>query len=139
MGSITGDRELAETHRLDVRRGGRTGVARSIVDTLIDLAKGGPAPSSRSEPGRVVLLLSARGVSVAGVELSPHMAEQLRRSLALSGPVTIGDMTTMRRVASPLVYLVANTIMNDDDKEDQPASSPTRQPISTWAVASRWK
>ena len=65
--------------------------------------------------GRVALPLSARGVAVHGLELSPHMAAQLRvKPDAGAVPVTIGDMTTTRVSGAPftLVYLVANTIMN---------------------------
>lgn len=48
------------------------------VDLLADLARGGPAVEFAVGTGRVALPLSARGVRVHGIELSPHMAEQLR-------------------------------------------------------------
>ncbi len=71
--------------------------------------------------GRVALPLSARGIAVAGIELSPHMAGQL---LAKPGAdavlVTIGDMTSTRVPGTfTLVYLVANTIMNVTTQDDQ--------------------
>ena len=73
--------------------------------------------------GRVALPLRARGVEVCGIELSPHMAEQLRiKPGADAIPVTIGDMTTTR-VDGPfsLVYLVFNTIMNVTTQDEQVA------------------
>jgi hypothetical protein len=45
----------------------------------------------------VALALSARGTAVHGIELSPHMAEQLRAKPGAGAvPVTIGDMITTR-------------------------------------------
>src|SRR5437016_1775418 len=72
--------------------------------------------------GRVALPLSARGVSVHGLELSPHMAARLRAKPGAGAvPVTIGDMTTARVPGAPftLVYLVANTIMNVTTQDAQ--------------------
>ena len=83
MGSITWDRELAEIYDSTYAAEFEPALLDPIVDTLIDLAQGGPALEFAVGTGRVALSLSARGVSVAGVELSPHMAEQLRRSLVL--------------------------------------------------------
>ena len=69
----------------------------------------------------MALPLSARGIAVCGIELSPHMAGQL---LAKPGadavPVIIGDMTTTRVPGTfTLVYLVADTIMNVTTQDDQ--------------------
>jgi SAM-dependent methyltransferase len=71
--------------------------------------------------GRVALPLSARGISVHGIELSPPMVEQLRAKAGTEAvPVTIGDMTSTRVPGSfHLVYLVANTIMNVTTQDDQ--------------------
>jgi SAM-dependent methyltransferase len=84
-------------------------------------ARGGPALEFAVGTGRVALALSARGVAVQGIELSPHMAEQLAgKPGADAVPVTIGDMTSAR-VPGPfrLVYLVANTIMNVTTQDEQ--------------------
>ena len=57
-----------------------------------------------------------------GLELSPHMAAQLRAKPGADAvPVTIGDMTTTRVPGAPftLVYLVANTIMNVTTQDAQ--------------------
>jgi SAM-dependent methyltransferase len=71
----------------------------------------------------VALPLSARGVPVCGIELSPHMAERLQaKPGAEAVPVTIGDMTSTRVPGSfTLVYLVANTIMNVTTQDEQVA------------------
>ncbi len=121
MGSITWDRELAEIYDSTYAAEFEPALLDPIVDTLIDLAQGGPALEFAVGTGRVALSLSARGVSVAGVELSPHMAEQLRAKPGADAvPVTIGDMTTTRVPGRyTLVYLVANTIMNVTTQEDQ--------------------
>jgi len=84
------------------------------VDRLEQLARGGPVLEFAVGTGRVALALSARGLSVSGIELSPHMADQLRvKPGADSIPVVIGDMRTTRVKGSfRLVYLVWNSIMN---------------------------
>lgn len=71
--------------------------------------------------GRIALPLTAHGVEVDGVELSPHMVERLRAKPGGERiEVTIGDMsvtTTGRRYG--LVYLVYNTIFNLLTADDQ--------------------
>ena len=94
-----------------------------VVDRLVELAAGGRALELAVGTGRVALALSRRGVPVHGIELSPHMAEQMRvKPGADAVGVTIGDMTT---AAAPgtysLVYLVFNTIMNVTTQQEQVA------------------
>jgi SAM-dependent methyltransferase len=62
-------------------------------------------------------------VSVQGIELSPHMVEQLRAKPGSDGlSVTVGDMTSTRAAGTfQLVYLVANTIMNVTTQDEQVA------------------
>ncbi|MGB9251704.1 MAG: class I SAM-dependent methyltransferase, partial [Mycobacterium sp.] len=69
----------------------------------------------------VALPLSDRGVRVAGIELSPHMAAQLRAKPGADAvAVTIGDMTTTRVAGTfTLVYVVWNTIMNVTTQDEQ--------------------
>ena len=68
-----------------------------IVDVLADLAGGRPALELAVGTGRVALPLAARGIAVHGIELSPHMAEQLlAKPGAEAVPVTVGNMTTTR-------------------------------------------
>jgi SAM-dependent methyltransferase len=73
--------------------------------------------------GRIALPLSARGVPVRGIELSPQMVEQFSgKPGADAVPVTIGDMATTRLSESfDLVYVVANSIMNLTTQEEQVA------------------
>jgi SAM-dependent methyltransferase len=73
--------------------------------------------------GRVALPLAARGVQVAGIELSPHMADRLRAKPGAEAiHVTVGDMTTTRVEGTfSLVYLVFNTIMNVTTQDEQVA------------------
>jgi len=91
------------------------------VDVLVSLAGDGPALEFAVGTGRVALPLSARGVPVSGIELSPHMAERLRAKQGADAvPVTVGDMTNTRLDgAFTLVYLVLNTIMNVTTQEEQ--------------------
>jgi SAM-dependent methyltransferase len=93
------------------------------VDRLAELARGGPALELAIGTGRVALPLSARGVTVHGIELSPPMVEQLRAKPGAEAiAVTVGDMTSTR-VAGPfrLVYLVWNAIMNVTTQAEQVA------------------
>ena len=65
--------------------------------------------------------LSARGVRVAGIELSEPMVAQLRRKVDQDTvPVVVGDMATARVPGQfALVYLVFNTIGNLRTQHEQ--------------------
>jgi hypothetical protein len=97
------------------------------VDLLAELARAGAAGGAPRAlefavgTGRVALPLSARGVAVTGIELSPHMAAVLRAKPGADAvPVTVGDMTSTRAGDGfSLVYLVYNTIMNVTTQEEQ--------------------
>lgn len=93
------------------------------VDFLADLAQGRRALELAVGTGRVALPLSARGVAVHGIELSPHMAERLRaKQGAEAVEVVIGDMTHTRVPGTfQLVYLVWNAIMNVTLQDEQVA------------------
>ena len=84
------------------------------VERLVQLAEGGRALEFAIGTGRVAIPLAARGVSVTGVELSPHMVEQLRtKADEATIPVVLGDMASATAPGSyTLVYLVYNTISN---------------------------
>jgi SAM-dependent methyltransferase len=122
MGSITWGPEVAEVYDETYSAMFEPAVLDPMVGLLAELAGGGPALEFAVGTGRVALRLSARGTAVHGLELSRPMAERL---LAKPGadavPVTIGDMTTTRVPGAPfrLVYLVANTIMNVTNQDDQ--------------------
>lgn len=67
--------------------------------------------------GRIALPLTALGVRVDGIELSPHMVALLREKPEGAGlDVVVGDMTTETTETTgrtyPLVYLVYNTFYN---------------------------
>ena len=97
MSSIIWDRDVAEVYDQTFRAKFEPPVLDPIVDLLAGLAGGGPALEFGVGTGRVALPLSARGVAVHGLELSPHMAAQLRAKPGADAvPVTIGDMTTTR-------------------------------------------
>ena len=121
MGSITWGRDLAEVYDATYAAMFAPPVLNPIVDLLAELAGGGPALEFAVGTGRVALPLSARGISVSGLELFPHMAGQLAAKPGADVvPVTIGDMTTTRVPGVfKLVYLVANTIMNVTTQEEQ--------------------
>src|SRR3954454_20440660 len=84
------------------------------LDVLASLAGDGRALELAIGTGRVALPLSARGVDVVGIELSPAMVEQLRAKPGGAAlDVTIGDMTeTTVAGRFSLVYLVFNTVNN---------------------------
>jgi SAM-dependent methyltransferase len=122
MGSIMWDREVAEVYDQTYRAMFEPSVLGPIVDLLAGLAGDGPVLEFAVGTGRVALPLSARGVAVHGLELSPHMAARMRAKPGAGAvPVTVGDMTTTRVPGAPftLVYLVANTIMNVTTQDAQ--------------------
>ncbi len=123
MGSVMWGREVAEVYDETSSAMFDPGVLNRTVDLLAELARGGHALEFAVGTGRVALPLSARGVPVQGIELSPHMAEQLRRKPGADAvPVTMGDMTAARAAeAFTLVYLVYNTIMSVTTQDEQVA------------------
>jgi SAM-dependent methyltransferase len=121
VGSITWGQGIAVVYDATYAAKFEPPVLGPIVDVLADLAGGRPALEFAVGTGRVALPLAARGIAVHGIELSPHMAEQLlAKPGAEAVPVTVGDMTTTRVPGIfALVYLVANTIMNVTTQDDQ--------------------
>lgn len=100
MPSTVWDAELAETY--DSTHAGMfdPAVVDPMVDVLVELAGGEPALEFAVGTGRIALPLAARGVDVSGVELSPHMAAQLRSKPGAEAiEVTIGDMTHTQRMS----------------------------------------
>ena len=121
MGLVTWGREMAEVYDATYRAQFEPAILAPVVDLLAEFASGGPALEFAVGTGRVALALSARGVSVSGIELSPHMVEQLRAKPGADAVlVTIGDMTaTSVPGRFALVYLVANAIMNVTTQDEQ--------------------
>ena len=96
-------------------------VLEPTVTLLAELAGEGRALEFAIGTGRVGLALNERGVPVHGIELSPHMLDQLRQKPGAERlGLTLGDMTSTRVDGSfRLVYLVFNTIMNVTTQDDQ--------------------
>ena len=116
-------REVADVYDVTSAEMFAPAVLDPAVDLLAELAEGGPVLELAVGTGRVALPLSARGLRVAGIELSPHMAEQLRaKDEAGAVEVTVGDMTTTRVPGTfTLAYLVWNSIMNVTTQAEQVA------------------
>jgi SAM-dependent methyltransferase len=95
----------------------------ATVDLLVELAAGGRALELAIGTGRIGLPLAARGVEVAGIEMSEAMAARLRaKPGGTATPVTIGDMaTTTVEGTFSLVYVVYNTIGNLTTQDAQVA------------------
>jgi SAM-dependent methyltransferase len=123
MASITWGREIAEVYDRANAAASDPAVLEPMLDVLAGLAGRGPALELAVGTGRVALPLAGRGITVAGIELSPHMVERLRAKPGADAvAVTVGDMTTARVPGSfTLVYLVANTIMNVTTQDEQVA------------------
>ena len=121
MASVMWDAELAAVYDNVYAREAEPSVVGPIARVLAELAGGGGAVEFAVGTGRIALALSARGVAVTGIELSPHMAERLRaKSGAQAVPVIVGDMATTRAEGSfTLVYVVANSIMNLTTQDEQ--------------------
>jgi SAM-dependent methyltransferase len=121
MGSIVWGGEIAEVYDATYAALAEPSVVDPMVDLLAQLAGDGAALEFAVGTGRIALPLSARGIPVHGIELSPDMVKQLRgKPGADAVPVTIGDMATTRLSDRfELVYLVANSIMNVTTQEEQ--------------------
>jgi SAM-dependent methyltransferase len=121
MGSIVWGREIAEVYDATYAAMEHPSVVDPMVDLLAQLVGDGAALEFAVGTGRIALPLSARGILVHGIELSPEMVEQFRRKRGANAvPLTIGDMATTRLSRSfDLVYVVANSIMNLTTQEEQ--------------------
>ncbi len=93
------------------------------VRLLTELVREGRALEFAIGTGRIALPLTERGIEVHGLELSPHMVEQLRAKPGGADlPVTVGDMASTHVEGQfRLVYLVYNTIFNLLTQDDQVA------------------
>ena len=91
------------------------------VDLLAELAGDGAALEFAVGTGRVALPLAARGVRVAGIDLSAPMVEQLQvKDTSHRIDVTMGDIASTRVEGNfRLVFLVFNTIGNLFTQERQ--------------------
>jgi SAM-dependent methyltransferase len=91
-----------------------------VVEFLLPLATGG-ALELAIGTGRIAVPLAARGVRVAGIDLSADMVAQLRDKTA-EIPVEVGDMATIRVEGTfSLAYIVFNSINNVTTQDGQVA------------------
>jgi SAM-dependent methyltransferase len=99
------------------------GVVEATVDCLVELADSGAAMEFAIGTGRVALPLAARGVSVAGIELSADMLGVLLSKPEASVITAVeGDMAVSLVAGEfSIVYLVFNTIMNLTTQDEQVA------------------
>jgi len=127
MATVIWGNDIAEVYDATSAAMFESSVLDPTIDLLVELAGEGEGEGAALEfavgTGRVALALAERGVDVKGIELSPHMVEQL---LAKPGsdsvPVTVGDMASTRVPGTfGLVYLVFNTIMNLTTQAEQVA------------------
>ena len=92
-----------------------------VVEFLEPLAGGG-ALELAIGTGRIAVPLAARGVRVAGIDLSPDMVEQLRKKTD-DIPAAIGDYATARVDGTfSLAYIVFNSIINQTTQDGQVAT-----------------
>jgi len=123
VASVTWGQQFAQVYDSTYAGMFESEVIDPIIDFLAEQVAGGHALEFAIGTGRIGLPLSARGVPVHGIELSPHMLQQLRSKPGADAlSTTTGDMTTTRVPGEfRLVYLVANTIMNVTTQDEQVA------------------
>ena len=102
-------------------------VLKATVDCLVELTGGGAAMEFALGTGRVAVPLAARGVPVAGIELSADMLAVLRSKPEASDITAVeGDMAvTCVEGEFSLVYLVFNTITNLTSQTNKSRASKT--------------
>ena len=92
-----------------------------VLDFLQPFAGGG-ALELAVGTGRIAVPLAARGVRVAGIDLSPDMVAELRRKTS-EIPVAIGDYATSSVDGTfSLAYIVFNSIVNNTTQDGQVAT-----------------
>jgi hypothetical protein len=91
------------------------------VAFLEQLAAGGPALELAIGTGRIAIPLAARGVSVAGIDISEPMVARLRAKPGGERiPVAMGDFSQVPVSGTyRLVYLVFNSLFNLLSQEEQ--------------------
>lgn len=109
--------EVAARYDDDQSRGDEQAAA----EFLAGCAGAGRALEFAIGTGRIALPLTAMGVPVDGIELSPAMVDRLREKPGGEAlRVELGDMTTVQMGGTyALVYLVYNTIFNLLTADDQ--------------------
>lgn len=93
----------------------------AAVAFLEQFAGGGPALELAIGTGRIALPLAARGISVHGIDISPHMVARLRQKPGGDQiRVTMGSFADVPADGTfRLVYIVFNTIFNLLTQDEQ--------------------
>ncbi|HSB12147.1 MAG TPA: methyltransferase domain-containing protein [Blastocatellia bacterium] len=93
----------------------------ATIDTLAELAGGGPVLELGIGTGRIALPLAARGVEVHGIDASEAMVAKLRaRPGGDSIPVTMGNLADVQVEGEfSLVFIAFNTIFALLTQEEQ--------------------
>jgi SAM-dependent methyltransferase len=91
------------------------------VETLADLARGGPVLELAIGTGRVALPLAERGLEVHGIDVSERMVGKLREKPGGDAiPVTMGDFADVPVDGTfRLVFVAFNTLFGLLTQEDQ--------------------
>jgi SAM-dependent methyltransferase len=115
------EREIAEAYDFTSVAMFDPTVLDPCVEFLEAFASGAAALEFGIGTGRVALPLSQRGVRVSGIDLSPHMVDQLKAKRGADQiHVVTGDMTTTRLAGSfKLVYIVWNAITSVTTQDEQ--------------------
>ena len=113
--------DVAARYDENIGEWGDPRVVESTVEFLAELSGGGAALELGIGTGRIALPLMARGVRVAGIDLSEAMVTRLRAKPGGEDiTVVIGDFATTRvEGAFSLAYVVFNTIMSLRTQEAQ--------------------
>jgi hypothetical protein len=101
----------------DARRGDET----DAVASLAELAGPGPALELGIGAGRIALPLASTGIQVDGIDISPHMVEQLRAQPGGDAiQVTLGNFADLPvSGAYRLIFVVWNTFFNLLTQDEQ--------------------
>lgn len=93
----------------------------AAVETIADLAAGGPVLELAIGTGRIALPLKERGVQIHGVDISEAMVARLREKPGGAEiPVTIGDMSEVDYGGRfGVIVLAFNTIFGLPTQDDQ--------------------
>jgi SAM-dependent methyltransferase len=93
----------------------------AAVETIAELAAGGPVLELAIGTGRIALPLKERGVDIHGLDISEPMVGRLREKPGGAEiPVTIGDMADADYGGRfPLIFVAFNTIFGLPTQDDQ--------------------
>lgn len=93
----------------------------AAVESLAELAKGGPVLELGIGTGRIALPLSQNGLEVQGIDTSTQMSKELRKKPGGDAiPVTIGDFADLAVEGKfSLIYVVFNTFFALLTQQDQ--------------------